>query len=221
MGAEITERTVAQEKRRNGERTEKTEKLKRLIEDELSSPFDLRYSVSPVSPCPPHPPFPSRPGAVTISGMRGAGLSAVAILVVLGVRPGGQSSHPIAEPDSGVAESLAQQRSARISRLRYDLSFSIPLERGTPIAGRVTIAFTLDNASEPLALDFDPNPAGALRTITRGGEPVGARTVNGHIVLPPSALRRGENIVSLEFVAGDAPLNRNDDFLYTIFVPAL
>ena len=58
MGAEITERTVAQEKRRNGERTEKTEKLKRLIEDELSSPFDLRYSVSPVSPCPPHPPFP-------------------------------------------------------------------------------------------------------------------------------------------------------------------
>ena len=60
MGAEITERTVAQEKRRNGERTEKTEKLKRLIEDELSSPFDLRYSVSPVSPCPPHPPFPGR-----------------------------------------------------------------------------------------------------------------------------------------------------------------
>src|SRR5439155_9965035 len=61
MGAEITERTVAQEKRRNGERTEKTEKLKRLIEDELSSPFDLRYSVSPVSPCPPHPPFPREP----------------------------------------------------------------------------------------------------------------------------------------------------------------
>ena len=152
--------------------------------------------------------------------MRGAGLSAVAILVVLGVRPGGQSSHPIAEPDSGIAESLAQQRSARISRLRYDLSFSIPLERGTPIAGRVTIAFTLDNASEPLALDFDPNPAGALRTITRGGEPVGARTVNGHIVLPTSALRQGENIVSLEFDAGNAPLNRNDDFLYTIFVPA-
>src|SRR6266699_3331998 len=61
MGAEITERTVAQEKRRNGERTEKTEKLKRLIEDELSSPFNLRYSVSPVSPCPPHPSFPSKP----------------------------------------------------------------------------------------------------------------------------------------------------------------
>src|SRR5438094_5805450 len=68
MGAEITDRAVAQEKQRNGERTEKTEKLKRLIEDELSSPFDLRYSVSPVSPCPPHPPFPRTESCSTWRG---------------------------------------------------------------------------------------------------------------------------------------------------------
>src|SRR5439155_14294329 len=43
-------------RRTNGE----DRKIERLIEDELSSPFDLRYSVSPVSPCPPHPPFPGR-----------------------------------------------------------------------------------------------------------------------------------------------------------------
>src|SRR5437762_13739749 len=40
-------------RRTNGE----DQRLTRPIEDELSSPFNLRYSVSPVSPCPPHPPF--------------------------------------------------------------------------------------------------------------------------------------------------------------------
>ena len=39
-------------------------------------------------------------------------------------------------------------------------------------------------------------------------------------MLPASALREGPNVVTLEFVAGNASLNRNDDFLYTIFVPA-
>src|SRR5438445_3158872 len=53
-GTEITERTVAQEERRNGERTEKTN-IDKPIEGE-SSPFNLRRSVSPVSPFPPRPP---------------------------------------------------------------------------------------------------------------------------------------------------------------------
>src|SRR5213595_3669765 len=101
MGAEITERTVAQEKRRNGERTEKTEKLKRLIEDELSSPFDLRYSVSPVSPCPPHPPFPRGP----LPPWRP---------VPPGVRPAGRSRAPRfrAAPADSVRPPQARQRSA-------------------------------------------------------------------------------------------------------------
>ena len=30
----------------------------------------------------------------------------------------------------------------------------------------------------------------------------------------------GSNVATIDFVAGDAPLNRSDDFLYTIFVPA-
>jgi aminopeptidase N len=48
-------------------------------------------------------------------------------------------------------------------------------------------------------------------------EPVLSR---GHLLLPASALREGPNVVTLEFAAGNASLNRNDDFLYTIFVPA-
>src|SRR5437667_4328885 len=50
--------TGGTEKRRtNGE----DQKLTRSIEDQLSSPFNLRCSVSPVNPCPPHPPCPRQP----------------------------------------------------------------------------------------------------------------------------------------------------------------
>jgi aminopeptidase N len=40
------------------------------------------------------------------------------------------------------------------------------------------------------------------------------------VVIPESALRKGPNRITIAFDAGDAPLNRGDDFLYTIFVPA-
>jgi aminopeptidase N len=40
------------------------------------------------------------------------------------------------------------------------------------------------------------------------------------VVVPAEALVRGDNQVAVEFVAGDGPLNRRDEFLYTLFVPA-
>jgi aminopeptidase N len=41
-----------------------------------------------------------------------------------------------------------------------------------------------------------------------------------HISIPADALTVGKNVVEFEFIAGDAPLNRSDDFLYALFVPA-
>ncbi len=129
-------------------------------------------------------------------------------------------------PESGVSETLARGRAARVSNLRYGLSFSIPADRRAAIAGRETIRFSLVDASvspgppAPLALDFNPNRSGRLRSVEAGGGPVDARAVNGHIVIPASALKVGDNTVTIDFDAGDAPLNRSDDFLYTIFVPA-
>jgi aminopeptidase N len=40
------------------------------------------------------------------------------------------------------------------------------------------------------------------------------------VLLAPELLADGENTVDATFVAGDGPLNRNPEFLYTIFVPA-
>jgi len=47
-----------------------------------------------------------------------------------------------------------------------------------------------------------------------------ARGPDGHLVYPASALHTGENRIVIDFDAGDVALNRNDEYLYTIFVPA-
>jgi aminopeptidase N len=122
-------------------------------------------------------------------------------------------------PAAGVPLALAQNRAARISNLKYDAKFRIPAARGEPVRGTVAVRFSLKEAGGPIALDF-AQPAGsvgAVRANQRGVEPV---IGNGHIVIPAGALTAGENLLELDFVAGDAALNRNDEFLYSLFVPA-
>ena len=122
-------------------------------------------------------------------------------------------------PGPGVPLALAQSRAARITALRYELHFSIPASASEPIAGRATIRFRLADASLPLPLDFDA-PGGRIAALTSGGVPVDASAAGGHLVLPAAALRAGENEIGITFTAGDASLNRNPDFMYTLFVPA-
>jgi len=82
------------------------------------------------------------------------------------------------------------------------------------------MTFDLGDASRPLVVDFDPHRAKAVHTVEVNGAPAQALEINGHLIIPESVLRRGENRITVGFDAGDVPLNRNDDFLYTIFVPA-
>lgn len=124
------------------------------------------------------------------------------------------------DPDLGISEALARDRSARVSNLRYDLAFTVPAERSQPVGGRALIRFALTGAAGPLILDYQPDRAGFLRGVQANGAKISIRQVNGHIVIPGAALREGENSLELDFNAGDVPLNRNDEFLYTIFVPA-
>jgi aminopeptidase N len=124
------------------------------------------------------------------------------------------------DPDLGVSDTLAAARSARVSNLRYDLAFTIPAEKSAPIGGRELIRFSLSKADEPLVLDYAPDRSGIVTRAELNGAEVTIRQVNGHIIVPQESLKPGDNAVALEFRAGDAPLNRSDDFLYTIFVPS-
>jgi aminopeptidase N len=68
-------------------------------------------------------------------------------------------------------------------------------------------------------LDF-AQPRDRIRSVRVGGAEVVVDARDGHVTLPAAALTAGANEVAIDFVAGDEPLNRDREFVYTLFVPA-
>jgi aminopeptidase N len=146
-----------------------------------------------------------------------------ALFVVMSVIATGQVSHDGA-PGPGVPLSLAQERATRLSDLRYELHFTIPPAGAHPpdasdVKGRAIIRFTLADISRPLALDFAPEPGWALE-VHANGKTFRAHDQNEHLLVPAEYLKKGQNQLAIEFRAGNAPLNRQPEFMYTLFVPA-
>jgi aminopeptidase N len=139
--------------------------------------------------------------------------AAVAAVAMAAQRRGGEEA-----PVAGVPLSLAEARAARLKDVRYDLHFTIPPTVTGAITGEAVIRFNLKDSSRPLAFDF-AGPAAGL-SVTVGGTATTFSAANEHIVIPPAALRPGENEIVIAFTSADAPLNRNPDFMYALFVPA-
>ncbi len=114
--------------------------------------------------------------------------------------------------------SLAQERVGSISDLRYDLEFWIPGALTDPVTGRAELRFEWSGEG-PLLLDFasTPDRVGSLRV--NGRDSVGVDLRDEHLRIPSTLLESGGNVVEIEFEAGDGSLNRNEEFLYTLFVP--
>ena len=116
--------------------------------------------------------------------------------------------------DAGVSRELARHRAATLSDVVYDVAFRIPAHRDSAVTGELTLALQ-KSEDGPLVLDFaDPSN---LRSVTLDGEAVEPERVATRVVLPEVPAGRRE--VRLEFVSADGPLNRRDEFLYTLFVP--
>ncbi len=119
----------------------------------------------------------------------------------------------------GVSRQLAELRAATISNLRYEIFLSIPDAKNDPITGAITARFELADVSQPLIFDFAQAHDHVLG-VALGGTPIDFGLESEHIVIDPSSLAEGPIDITIDFVAGDGPLNRNDEFLYTLFVPA-
>ena len=119
--------------------------------------------------------------------------------------------------ESGVSIELAQFRKESYVDVRYKLSFVIPEERSEAITGVVEILWK-QGKKEPLVLDFKADSSQVV-SLTVNDKPVAYRVEKEHIIVPASATWAGLNKVSIVFKAGDASLNRREDFLYTLFVP--
>jgi len=127
-------------------------------------------------------------------------------------------SKPAPEVLPGVSLELAGHRAATISQINYQLRFSIPPDQVQAIGGGIAISFDLNDASLPVQLDFRESAANITR-IASNGNVSDYRFKNEHIVIPNDELVVGRNLLEIEFVAGSSSLNRNPEFLYTLFVP--
>jgi aminopeptidase N len=121
-------------------------------------------------------------------------------------------------PGPGIPLTLAEDRARRISNLRYELQLTVPESQSDRLRGTMIVRFALSDASRSLPLDFAPAD-GVTATRVAGGT-VTLQRVTDHLIVPLEQLKTGENEIALDFVAGDASLNRNSEFLYSLFVPA-
>ncbi|MBQ8487935.1 MAG: aminopeptidase [Prevotella sp.] len=117
--------------------------------------------------------------------------------------------------EKGVSKALAEQRSQAIEKVRYDLTFDIPENQKAPVSGTAVISFMLQSKGE-VVLDFQGKFSGAC--IVNGKKRV-ATMKNEHIIIPAKFTKRGLNEVEMDFVSLDKALNRQADYLYTLFVP--
>lgn len=129
------------------------------------------------------------------------------------------ASAQTATPAAGVPLDVAIRRAAVIADLRYNLALTIPREVAAPITGTTVITFDLKDNTEPLVIDFETS-RDHIASLSANGASTHFEYLNGHIVIPTTALKIGRNAIEIAFTAGNASLNRSADFLYALFVPA-
>lgn len=119
---------------------------------------------------------------------------------------------------TGVTAELAKHRKTIISEIQYDLSFSIPSKMNEKVKASSTVSFDLKNADQNLQLDFKGDTT-ATYTVNCNGKTTDLHITNGHLVIGKPFLKQGQNKLSLSFTSPDWSLNRNPEFMYTLFVP--
>ena len=126
-----------------------------------------------------------------------------------------------AAEEAGVSHTLAVARAARISDIRYQLSFTIK-EHEAVVAGTETLTFDSKSAGD-LAIDYRD---GSIQSATLNGIAISTELVNGHLNL---AVIAGKNTVTLAFSSNASPAGKaitgyedkddGSEYFYTLFVP--
>ena len=116
---------------------------------------------------------------------------------------------------SGVPHWLADARAAEITNLNYLLNINIPTDRQQAVTGNVTIMFDMIEKADAI-LDFQGQLGSECMV---NGVRRGLDYTDEHIVVPKRFLRDTANVIELNFTALDIALNRNTDYMYTLFVP--
>jgi aminopeptidase N len=119
----------------------------------------------------------------------------------------------------GVTIDLAELRKQQLSDIQYFIFFDIPDSLTSQIQGKITIGFNFVNIkNQPLILDFK-NKKKAILELKLNQKRIGLQFKNQHIIIPARKLNNGRNTIEIDFTVNDGSLNRNTEYLYTLFVP--
>lgn len=144
-------------------------------------------------------------------------LLSMLVLAACSAETSGRRSEMIpVEP--GVSLELAESRKARLSEINYDLRFSIPDSIDDQIDAELYLYFYLKDTDTNLQLDFKEDKE-RLKSLSINGESTDIDHRDEHLILPRHRLKTGTNEVQIVFTAGETSLNRDPEFLYTLFVP--
>ena len=140
---------------------------------------------------------------------------------------------PMFAQDAGISRALATSRAARVSDIRYNLTFELnataPAAPAIPGTEVLTFTYTgpLASPANDLPLDYRD---GTLQFATLNGHDIPQTLTNGHLTLPATALLDGPNTLKLVFSSLSAPAGKaitrykdkddGSEYLYTLFVPA-
>ena len=131
-------------------------------------------------------------------------------------KPSGPIKPPFIEP--GVSYDLATYRHSITTNIQYTLDFNIPAVKADDINAAETISFVLSSVSQPLEIDFKQS-ADKVKSLIVNGTNTVINLKDEHLIIDPQYLRNGINKVDIQFIAGNSSLNRNNDFMYALFVP--
>lgn len=131
------------------------------------------------------------------------------LLCLLTIAAGAQSF------EKGVTKTLADYRTRAISNVSYDLTFNIPATQKERVHGTAIISFFLAEKAV-VVLDFQGRFSGAC--LVNGKKRV-AGMKNEHIIIPQKMTKKGLNSIEMNFVCHDKALNRQGDYVYTLFAP--
>src|SRR5258705_3430146 len=110
---------------------------------------------------------------------------------------------PIADGvERGIPESLARERAAAFTAVRYDLAFTVPERRQQPVEGSLRLTATLA-APRRIVIDFSA-PKARVRSVRVGDSEVVPVYAEDHLIIAADATRGGENRITIGFTAADA-----------------
>lgn len=121
--------------------------------------------------------------------------------------------------EDGISRVLAVYRKSIIGDINYRLELDIPESRSAKIQARALLDFELKKRITGfLQLDFKEDPK-KISVLHVNGKPAIVQHQHEHLMISAEDLQLGKNIIELFFEAGESALNRNEDYLYTLFVP--